>query len=79
MPREKVFGFGRYDSLIPGGRYHNSKDFLSFPNPGGKALEFKPHARIKLPDLEDPASIFEIIRARDVLLYFPYHSFRLPC
>ena len=71
----KSFGFGRYDSMIPGGRYHNSKDFLSFPNPGGKALEFKPHPRINLPDLDDPASIFEIIRERDVLLYFPYHSF----
>jgi len=71
----KSFGFGRYDSLIPGGRYHNSKDFLSFPNPGGKALEFKPHSRINLPDLDDPASIFEVIRERDVLLYFPYHSF----
>ncbi|GIS01963.1 MAG: hypothetical protein CM15mP103_05140 [Gammaproteobacteria bacterium] len=35
MPWKK-FGFGRYDSLIPGGRYHNSKDFLSFPNPGAR-------------------------------------------
>jgi polyphosphate kinase len=32
----KSFGFGRFDSLIPGGRYHNSKDFLSFPNPGAR-------------------------------------------
>jgi len=71
----KSFGFGRYDSLIPGGRYHNSKDFLSFPNPGAKTLEFKPHPKINLPELDDPASIFEVISARDVLLYFPYHSF----
>ena len=26
----KRLGFGRYDSLIPGGRYHNSKDYLGF-------------------------------------------------
>lgn len=71
----KRFGFARYDSLIPGGRYHNSKDFLSFPNPGGKNLEFKPHLRIYLPEMDDPASIFDVIRARDVLLYFPYHPF----
>jgi polyphosphate kinase len=71
----KSFGFGRYDSMIPGGRYHNSKDFLSFPNPGGKTLEFKPHLPIRLSALDEAASIFEAIRARDVLLYFPYHSF----
>ena len=26
----KRLGFGRYDSLIPGGRYHNSKDYIGF-------------------------------------------------
>ena len=71
----KSFGFGRYDSMIAGGRYHNSKDFLTFPNPGGKSLEFKPFPRIDIPEIDDPASIFEVIRERDVLLYFPYHPF----
>ena len=71
----KSFGFGRYDSMIAGGRYHNSKDFLSFPNPGGKNLEFKPFPSINIPEIDDPASIFEVIRERDVLLYFPYHPF----
>ena len=71
----KRFDFGRYDSMIPGGRYHNSKDFLSFPNPGGKNLEFKPHPRINVPELDAPANIFDVISARDVLLYFPYHPF----
>ncbi len=71
----KSFGFGRYDSMIAGGRYHNSKDFLSFPNPGGKSLEFKPFPSINIPEIDDPASIFEVIRERDVLLYFPYHPF----
>ena len=41
----KSFGFGSYDSLIPGGRYHNSKDFLSFPNPGGQGVGVQaPHS-----------------------------------
>lgn len=71
----KSFRFGRYDSMIPGGRYHNSKDFLSFPNPGGRSLEFKPHSRISMPEMDDPASIFDVISARDLLLYFPYHPF----
>lgn len=69
------FGFGKYDSLIPGGRYHNSKDFMSFPNVGPKYLEFKPLPPIRLPRLDDPGSLFDNIREQDVFLYFPYHPF----
>ena len=69
------FGFGKYDSLIPGGRYHNSKDFLSFPNAGPKYLEFKPLPAIPIARLEEEGSIFDHIRDKDVLLYYPYHPF----
>lgn len=71
----KRFGFGKYDSLIPGGRYHNSKDFLSFPNAGPKYLEFKPLPTISLPRLQGSDSIFNQIAEKDVLLYYPYHPF----
>src|SRR5690606_25378405 len=30
------------DALIPGGRYHNFRDFIDFPNVGGPALEYPP-------------------------------------
>lgn len=69
------FGFGKYDSLIPGGRYHNSKDFISFPNVGPKYLEFRPLPPIRLPRLDEPGSLFDNIRERDVFLYYPYHPF----
>jgi polyphosphate kinase len=69
------FGFGRYDSLIPGGRYHNSKDFMSFPNVGPKYLEFPPLPPIRLPRLDDPGSLADNIREQDVFLYYPYHPF----
>ncbi len=71
----KRFGFGKYDSMIPGGRYHNSKDFIDFPNAGPRYLEFKPLPTIPIPRLEQGGSIFEKIREQDVLLYFPYHPF----
>ncbi|MFA0698741.1 RNA degradosome polyphosphate kinase, partial [Vibrio sp. 10N.222.49.C9] len=38
MPREMLeflcrkLEISNYDSLIPGGRYHNFKDFIGFPN-----------------------------------------------
>jgi polyphosphate kinase len=69
------FGFGKYDSLIAGGRYHNSKDFIGFPNVGPKYLEFKPLPPIRVPRLDEPRSIFDAIREKDVFLYYPYHPF----
>ncbi len=71
----RSFGFGKYDSLIPGGRYHNSKDFMTFPNPGGRHLEFKPYQCVRRADIEDTVNIFNIIRTKDILLHFPYHPF----
>ena len=70
------FNLGKYDSMIAGGRYHNSKDFMSFPNVGPRYLEFKPLPPIRIPRLDDATdSIFKKIREKDVLLYYPYHPF----
>lgn len=69
------FDFGKYDSLIGGGRYHNSKDFMSFPNVGPRYLEFKPLLPISIPRLDGQESIFDCIKAQDVFLYYPYHPF----
>jgi polyphosphate kinase len=69
------FGFGKYDSLIGGGRYHNSKDFMAFPNVGPKYLEFKPLPPIRIPRLDEQVSVFDSIREKDVFLYYPYHPF----
>ena len=69
------FGFGKYDSLIAGGRYHNSKDFMGFPSVGPKYLAFKPLPEIRIERLDQPGSIFEAIREKDVFLYYPYHPF----
>ena len=71
----KHFNMQKYDSLIGGGRYHNSKDFMSFPNVGPKYLEYKPLPPIPLAYLDTEGSILEKIRQKDVLLYFPYHPF----
>lgn len=64
-----------YDSLIPGGRYHNKKDYIKFPNIGGKNLEFEPMPQVQHPDLDLDRSILNVLRKKDVLLFQPYHTF----
>ncbi|HDY7867343.1 TPA: polyphosphate kinase 1 [Vibrio vulnificus] len=64
-----------YDSLIPGGRYHNFKDFIAFPNVGRDYLENKPLPPLTCADFEGYANTFDAIRNQDILLHYPYHSF----
>ncbi len=63
------------DTLIPGGRYHNMKDLMGFPN--------------KRPDLSTPKAnpvphpildrsrtpIIDLIKEQDLLVTYPYQSF----
>ena len=64
-----------YDSLIPGGRYHNFKDFINFPNVGRDYLENKPLPPLHCIDFDGFANKFEAIKAKDILLHYPYHTF----
>ncbi len=69
-------GLGRLDSMIPGSRYHNAKDFIDFPNLGPAYLDLKPLSVIPVPELEQAGNLFNAIAAQDILLYYPYHSFK---
>ncbi|MFV0447617.1 MAG: polyphosphate kinase 1 [Vibrio sp.] len=64
-----------YDSLLPGSRYHNFKDFISFPNVGRDYLENKPLPPMRCADFEGYPNSFEAIKAKDILLHYPYHTF----
>lgn len=65
------------DSIVPGGRYHNFKDFINFPDVGNARLVNKPLPRLRHLwfDKAKFRNGFEAIRERDVLLYYPYHTF----
>ncbi len=71
----KKFGISTYDSMIPGGRYHNFKDFISFPNIGKANLVNPPMPRLRHLWFAKFRNGFDAIRERDVLLYYPYHTF----
>ncbi|NVK28149.1 MAG: polyphosphate kinase 1 [Flavobacteriia bacterium] len=64
-----------YDSLIPGGRYHNKKDLMKFPNVGRKDLEYPPVEPVYHPDLDMERSILQVVKQKDVLIFLPYHTF----
>jgi polyphosphate kinase len=65
--------FKRSDVVLSGGRYFNYKDFIRFPNLGLPI--YKPMPSIPVKRLEDCKSIFTEIASKDLMLYFPYHSF----
>jgi polyphosphate kinase len=71
----KKIKLGKEDNLIPGGRYHNFKDFISFPHVGGTELYYKKLKPLKHPDLKDQPNLFKIINKKDVLITYPYQSF----
>lgn len=63
------------DSIIPGGRYHNRRDYMDFPNLGRYDLLTKPITPLPVPGLSLEGSIFDKIREKDYLLNAPYQSY----
>lgn len=70
----KRMGLSGKDNLIPGGRIHNFKDFINFPDVvfDNKSSRKKPFLH---PALKNVNRVTDIILEKDVLLNFPYHSF----
>lgn len=63
------------DSVIPGGRYHNRRDYMSFPSLGKTQLLYKPTPPLPIKDFSYEGSILKQIAQRDYLQFAPYHSF----
>ena len=63
------------DSVIPGGRYHNRRDYMSFPNLGRFDLLYKTNEPLPVCDLSLEGSILEKIAKKDYLINAPYQSF----
>ncbi len=64
------------DPIRGGGRYHNFKDFMGFPNLGHRELEYEPLIPLMHKDLPLNRSILTSIRQKDIMLHYPYQSFQ---
>ncbi|AVR46379.1 polyphosphate kinase 1 [Christiangramia fulva] len=81
MPKEiqkkirKLLKLGKID-MMPGGKYHNFKDFMSFPDPTSNPdLHFKKLQPVAHRVLTKAKNYFEVIREKDQSVHFPYMSF----
>ena len=63
------------DNLIPGGRYHNFKDFMKFPVLGLTSLVYPTRPALPHPDFPPGKSMLARIAQGDVMLHTPYHAF----
>ncbi|WP_461481351.1 polyphosphate kinase 1 [Porticoccus sp.] len=81
MPAEMLdmlkskFGFTKGDSIIPGGRYRNFRDFIGFANPGEKYLANQPLPPLSIRKFDRASNAFRALDQGDILLYYPYHKF----
>ena len=63
------------DSVIPGGRYHNRRDYMGFPSLGRRDLMYETIEPLPVKGLSMEGSLFERIAKKDYLQYTPYHTF----
>ncbi|MCK8481501.1 polyphosphate kinase 1 [Psychroserpens algicola] len=68
-------GIDSKDSVIPGGRYHNRRDYMGFPSLGRNDLLYKKIDPLKVKGLSLEQSIFNTIAKKDYLLHTPYQTF----
>jgi len=62
-------------NTIPGGKYHNFKDFMSFPDFGNSDFVFKKRTPIWHQRLVNKRSLLKEIAKGDVMLHYPYQRF----
>ncbi len=63
------------DSVIPGGRYHNRRDYMGFPSLGRQDLMYDKITPLPVKGFSMEGSLLEQIAQKDYLQYTPYHTF----
>jgi polyphosphate kinase len=63
------------ENAVPGGKYHNHKDYMDFPEIGKKRHYYTKLPPLRHKDLPLHTSILRVLRTKDVMLHFPYQTF----
>lgn len=69
-------GIDSTDSIIPGGRYHNRRDYMNFPSLGNNKHLYPSIEPLPIPGLILQGSLLGMIGKKDYLLYAPYQAFQ---
>lgn len=69
----RKLSLSRKDNIIPGGRIHNFRHFMDFPDVFTSKSPRR-HA-ILHPAFSQTSRVTDVVLERDVMLNFPYHSF----
>ena len=71
---EKMNINSEIDSVIPGGKYHNKKDYMNFPILNND-LAYDKIEHLLIKDFYKHKTVFESIDERDFLVHTPFHKF----
>jgi len=72
---QKTFTIKKTDNLNASDRYHNMKDLMAFPDCMSKDLKYPECPALAIGEIMEAESVMEIIKKKDLLLSYPYHSF----
>ena len=71
----KNVGVETTDSIIPGGKYHNRRDYMNFPDLGRFDLLYQQRPILPIENFSLDGSILSKIAEKDYLISAPYQSF----
>lgn len=71
----RKLNLSKKDSIIPGGKIHNFKHFMDFPDVFEKYEKPVERTSFTHPAFENTERITDVILKQDVLLSFPYHKY----
>ncbi len=73
----KKLNLDEFDSINPGGKYHNKSDLMKFPTFGRKDLTYPKITPIQQKKAFAEKSFFKYFSDNDHLMYAPYHDYSL--
>lgn len=71
----KNFKLMKDSNVLSGGRYHNFRDFIKFPNIDKEKLKSPKMPSLNHQLIPPRSSIFNIVKKQDLLIAYPYQTF----